>query len=404
MAKGDHTRAENALKTQGNTMQTNMDNTRGQLENTQRGMTNTYNQGSQANLDTYGNVMGKYNSLYENPFGTNPDGSGGGLGSGGGGMPDYGMQRGIYSDLAQNGGGYGWDPMFRGAFDKAIGGYGNFADTGGFSDQNIQDIRARSLAPLRATYGNAQNDLDRSRSLTGGGANYAAAKAKMSRELGYGLADAGTNAEAQIAQMVQQGKLAGLQGLTSAGTAGQGLSTDIDSLNAQMKLAGLTGMTGIDDRLGAQASAAGARSDANAQDMFKARMGILGGMQDMYGTNPALLNVSGNQLLNSDQNLLTGQQLQNQIGIGMINGTQNLANIPGNFQGTMQDVGNFARNLGGMVSPFMGGFGNLGGSSAPNNPTVSQMGGYSVNLPGMGGSNGIMMMPGNNYNNPNLMY
>lgn len=358
MAKGDHDRAERAINTQGSQMQNTQDNTRWGLEQTKGAMQNNYTMGSGANLTTYDDVMGRYKGLYDNPFGTDPNLVGGGLGAGGGGGYQSSTQ-GIYSDLANNGGGYGWDPMFRGAMGDAIGGYGDFARTGGFSDQNIQDIRARSVAPMRAVYSNAQNDLDRSRSLTGGGANYAASKAKMSRELGYGLADASTDAEAQIAQMVQQGRLAGLSGLSSTGAAGQGLSTDIDSLNAQMKLAGLSGLDTIDARNAAASAGAGARADANAQDLFKARMGILGGMQDMYGTNPALLNVTGNQLLGADQNLLQGQQLQNQISQGLIGQTMGLQNIPGNFQQAMGNVNSVLGTVGNIAGSVMGGFGGL---------------------------------------------
>ncbi len=377
MAKGDHTRAEDSLRDQGGQMQNTMNNTRTQLEDTRGGMYNNYQQGSAANMTTYDDVMGKYNSLYANPFGTDPSLVGGGLG-GGGGAGYQSSTQGIYSDLANNGGGYGWDPMMRGAFGQAISGYGDFANTGGFSDQGISDIRARAVAPMRSMYGQAQNDIDRNRSLSGGSANYNASKAKMSRELGYGLADASTNAEAQIAQMIQQGRLAGLSGLSSTGAAGQGLSTDIDSLNAQMKLAGLSGMDSIDARNAAAGASAGARSDANAQDLFKARMGILGGVQDMYGTNPGLLNTTGNQLLQADQNLLSGQQLQNQIGMGLIDGTQGLQNIPGNFQQGLNNVGGVINLAGQVAAPFMGGFGGItGGQQAPA--------GYSANDPYRGG-------------------
>lgn len=360
MAKGDKKKAENALKIQGGIMQNSMNATSNNLNTTRGEMGNSYRQGSGMNLTSYDDIMGKYNELYNNPFGTNPDGSaaetGGGAASG---MPGYGEQRGIYSDLANNGGGYGWDPTMRGAMTNAIGGYQNFADTGGFSSNDLSNIRARSIAPIRGVYGQAQNELSRSRSLGGASPNFAAAQTRMAREMGNMSADAATNAEAGIAQMVQQGKLAGLGGLSSTGAAGQGLSTDIDSLNAQMKLAGLQGMMGVDDRLGAQASAAGAASRASAEDMFRAKMGILSGMTDMYGTNPALLRTTGDHMLQADQNILQGQGLQNQLGMGMIQGTQNAAAIPGNFQQAMGNIGSVA-GLVGDIAGGITGFSSLG--------------------------------------------
>ena len=360
MAKGDHDRAESALKTQGGTMQNTQDTTVGRIQGTQGQMSNNYQQGSGANLTSYNDIMGKYNSLYENPFGTDPNAIGGGLGTGGGGGYTSSTQ-GIYGDLANNGGGYGWDGMFRGAMGNAINTFGEFANNGGFNDQAIADLRARGIAPTRAVYQNAQNDLNRSRSLSGGGANYAASAAKLARDQAYTIGDMNTNVNAGIAEMQQKGRLAGAQGLSSTGAAGQGLSTDIDSLNAQMKLAGLSGLDSIDARNAAAGAASGARADQNAKDMFNARMGILGGQQDMYSANPALLNVTGGQLFNADQNLLTGQQLQNQIGGTMINGTQGLQNIPGNFGQAMGNVGSVLGAAGQVAGGLMGGFGGLGG-------------------------------------------
>ena len=359
MAKGDHDRAESALKTQGSQMQNTQNQTAGRLQNTQGQMSGNYNQAAGANLTTYDDIMGKYNSLYGDPYGNGGAGPAGAGGGGGGGYTS--STQGIYSDLANNGGGYGWDGMFRGAMGDAISGYGEFAQNGGFNDQAIQDLRARAIAPTRAVYQNAQNDLNRSRSLTGGGANFAAAQSKLNRDLAYGIGDMNVNANAGIAEMQQKGRLAGLQGLSSTGAAGQGLSTNIDQLNFQGKALGLQGLDTIDARNAAAASAAGSRADASASDLLRARMGILGGMQDMYTANPALLNVTGNQLLQADQNLLGGQQSQNQIGMGMINGTQNLNNIPGNFGQVMNNVKDVVGVGSQIAGGLMGGFGNLGG-------------------------------------------
>jgi len=94
--------------------------------------------------------------------------------------------------------------------------YRKFADTGGYSPEDIGAIRSRALSPVRAAYSDINRDIDRSRSLQGDYApGYAATKAKVGREQAYTTADATTNVEAALAQMKQQGKLAGMGGMAS---------------------------------------------------------------------------------------------------------------------------------------------------------------------------------------------
>lgn len=103
-------------------------------------------------------------------------------------------------------------------------GFQQFAQTGGYGPQDLASIRARALSPTRAVYANALRNVNRQRSLQGGySPGYGTLMGRMAREQGQGLSDAATNAEAAIAQMVQQGKLAGLQGMTGAANAQTGL-------------------------------------------------------------------------------------------------------------------------------------------------------------------------------------
>lgn len=114
------------------------------------------------------------------------------------------------------GGGGGGNP-------EAAAGFRNFAQTGGFSPEDLRNIRARALSPVRATYANAEREVNRQRALQGGySPGFGTLQARMAREQGQGISDAATNAESSIAQMVQQGKLAGLQGLASMGGGGGG--------------------------------------------------------------------------------------------------------------------------------------------------------------------------------------
>lgn len=101
-------------------------------------------------------------------------------------------------------------------YSNIMGGYNEFAKTGGFSPEDISAIRARSISPVRAMYANAQRDVNRQRSLQGGySPGFGVLRARMAREGSQAASDAVTGAEANIAGMRQQGRLAGLQGASS---------------------------------------------------------------------------------------------------------------------------------------------------------------------------------------------
>src|SRR5437773_5397071 len=59
------------------------------------------------------------------------------------------------------GGGGGFNP-------QAAAGFSEFSKTGGFSPEDLANIRARALSPVRAVYSNAQREVNRQRSLQGG--------------------------------------------------------------------------------------------------------------------------------------------------------------------------------------------------------------------------------------------
>lgn len=106
---------------------------------------------------------------------------------------------------------------------EAQAGYSEFAKTGGFSPTDLGNIRARALSPVRAVYANAQRNVNRQRSLQGGySPGFGAMQTRMAREQGQETADAATNAEAGISEMVQKGRLAGLAGLEGSGGGGGG--------------------------------------------------------------------------------------------------------------------------------------------------------------------------------------
>lgn len=317
MAKGDANRMQNQIDYQGGTAQNNLNQMRNNFGNQNSTMWSNYqNAVGQGNSD-YGDLMSRYRSATDsaNNIGANSYAG--------------------YQNMAANGAGAGFDatPM-----NEAIAGYREFAKTGGYSDQDQQNIRARATSPIRAAYANAQNELARNRALQGGySPNMAAAIASMAREQGQGEADALTNANANLAQMIQQGKLAGLGGESSTGLGLAGMNLQADQINNQAKLAALSGMSDID------------------RARFMGNLSGLQGMSSLYSATPGMAAMFGSQLANSNNNLAQTQGMQNDIMQAIMNGQYQKSQIPGNFQSIMGNLGsiaNFGGSLASLFSPF----------------------------------------------------
>src|SRR5712691_8155980 len=215
-----------------------------------------------------GNVRGNLlpqNQALQNRFNVTADQSG----------QDYSGMMGNYGDLLN---------QARSSFGPQMAGYANFAQTGGFSPQDVQDIRARAIAPTRAVYQNAQSNIDRQRALQGYSPNYTAATAHLTRGLADATSDANVNANASIAQLIQQGKLSGLGGMNATDLA----------------------------RLGAQSQA-------------------LGGATNLFGQAPGMTSMYGQQLGQANQQQLLLQELQNQLGFGFIGNQIQKSQISSNY-------------------------------------------------------------------------
>lgn len=222
-----------------------------------------------------------------------------------------------------------------GEMQQALTGYGNFANTGGFSENDLGALRARGISPIQAVYQNSRNELDRQRALQGGySPNYSAALAKMSGRLGSSIADATQNVNARIAEMVQQGKQFGLGGL------GNLASTDT-GFDMQAQLA--------NQNAGLQAANFNATQGGDA-----ARLAALNGMTNLYSQTPGMLNMFGNQLNQATNNQLQGNQLQQNASQQALSGRQLVNNTASNFETGLGRVGQIA-NIGGSVAgAFMG--------------------------------------------------
>lgn len=185
---------------------------------------------------------------------------------------------------------------------EAMPGYREFAKTGGYSPQDIQELRARGMAPIRSSYGNTMMEMDRARSLGGnaGAPNYIAAASRAQRELPGQMADAMTGVNANLADSIRQGKLAGLSGISGIGSTMGGLSSDEAGRTLQADLA----------NQGADLQTQGMRDAAQ-------RFG-LSGQAGLYGTTPGMSSMFGNQALSAYGQRAGMEQARNQFGLGLL--------------------------------------------------------------------------------------
>lgn len=201
---------------------------------------------------------------------------------------------------------------------RAIGGFQDFARTGGYSDSDIGNIRARGLSPIRAVYENARRNLDRQKSLQGGySPNYGAVLSKMAREQSSLAADASTNINAEVAKMVQSGKLAGLQGQAPLVANENTLVNQIGQRNvdaardtAQYNTADERDVRNTNANLKIRADEMNQQSRMGAMDD---EMSALSGKTNLYGTTPALTNMFAQQVLQNNQQQMQAVQTANQI-------------------------------------------------------------------------------------------
>jgi len=118
-----------------------------------------------------------------------------------------------------------------GDYNRIMGDYQGWAKNGGFSDQDMGNMRARSLAPIRSLYANANRDVNRQAGLQGGySPGMGALKARMARDLSSQTSDAAQNTEGMLAQLRNQGKQFGMQGQSGMYGATPGLTSTYGNL------------------------------------------------------------------------------------------------------------------------------------------------------------------------------
>lgn len=221
---------------------------------------------------------------------------------------------------------------------KSLADLSNLADTGGYSDQDKADIRARDISPIRSIYSNAQQNAERQKALAGGySPNFNATQASMARTEADQISGATTTANAGIAQNVAANRLAAASPYASAAGAANAQQAEADQFNAniinQINEANASNslyantsnasnaLSAAEFNSAGDLSAATGnanRSDTASQfnvqaalDAAKTNRGLVGnalaGKTSLYGTTPALTNTFGNQVVQAAQ-LGQGQQ------------------------------------------------------------------------------------------------
>lgn len=259
-----------------------------------QGMASNYTQGAATNIKDYGNIMGGYGDY----MGSIPS------------PTKFGYQHVTATRPGELNEAYS-------ALRGALPGYQEFANTGGYSPTDIQELRARGTSPIRAAYGNTMMQLDRARALggAGGSPNFIAAMSKAQRELPGQQATAMTDVNARLAEDIRSGKLAGLGGMTNVGgqmgqlssaEAGRMLEASMSNQKADLTAQGM--------------------SEQSLQDSMRNRLSGLSGMSSLYGTTPGMASTFGNQAINAYGHLFTADQARNQYGLGLLDAQNNSLN------------------------------------------------------------------------------
>ena len=189
----------------------------------------------------------------------------------------------------------------------------NFTSTGGFTNDEIGNIRARSISPIRSIYSNAMRNVRRQRSLQGGySPNYSAVMSKMSRDLSSQLSDKTTDVEGSIAELVSRNKLSALPSYLSAASEDTRMRNANDQSNTAMynRIIELNNANQMEtDRyntsMGANINQANQQGYGDMYDrVFRGNQA----QQSLYGDTPGMANLFGQQELERERMRIQAEQ------------------------------------------------------------------------------------------------
>lgn len=214
---------------------------------------------------------------------------------------------------------------------KSLADLSDLATTGGLSEGDIANIRARDISPIRSIYANAQRNVERQRALQGGNSpNFNAVQSKMAREESDIIGNKTTDVNAGIAEMVQRGKLSAAPAYASASSSEAARKAESNRINAEIVNQINEANAGRFER--ANTGNINRALDVNTGNVTRnyesqvantnralqeslarrqASLSALEGMKSLYGTTPALTSLFGNQVSQA-ANISQNQQQINQ--------------------------------------------------------------------------------------------
>lgn len=195
------------------------------------------------------------------------------------------------------------------------------ADTGGYSEADKANIRERDISPTRSIYANAQQNIERSKALSGGySPSFNATTAQMTRDEADQIGGINVAANAGIAQNVAANKLSAASPYASASASANAAKTSVDQGNTnivnQINADNAARQTQVDQTNADRATQANEfnASVTNQANQFNksGAVGAVQGQASLYGTTPALTNTFGNQVVQAGQLGQSQQNLNNQ--------------------------------------------------------------------------------------------
>lgn len=287
----------------------------------------------------------------------------------GGGGGDYSQAAGGYSKFAETGG------VNREDFNPALDSYKDFMKSGGVDPTAL---RQRATAIIPSFYDAYKRNAATRASVQGGFApGFDAQMAEIGRQQGREGFNASRQVEGDIADKIQQGRMFGTSGYG-------GLMTNITGMEQQGKLAGLGGLTNI-----AQAGDANAARQQQLQ-LAMAKMYQEGGLSSAAG----LSNIYGQDL--ASKNTGISQYL---AGLGGMTGNQ-LGNL--GIRSSIKDRGfDWGKALG-VLGGIAGGGGNFGGNAAGGDGASTKAGKDPTLLPDPKAGFPDGQIPGTRVPNPTI--
>lgn len=134
----------------------------------------------------------------------------------------------------------------------AITGYSNFAQTGGVTPQQQQQTLSQTQGTNAGIFDALKQNLSRQKAVQGGySPGFGANEASLGRQASSAANSATTNANLGLLQQIQQGKLAGLGGLSNIGSLYQSQIPQFTQQQDQLAVAKPSWYQNIEGGLGA---------------------------------------------------------------------------------------------------------------------------------------------------------